>query len=337
MSSLIYRHPRSPFWYVSKTRTSTKTTNKRDAIEFAKKAMTDAWRHDALGEQSHTWADLCASWLDLKGDQKRTISKDRVICAGAEKYLGGKELSEVTAEDVRAYGKAVKDRASASTANRHLNVIRAMLRLAASYGWIIRVPKVEMYTLPKTPGIWITLEQLELICAHLPALVADMARFAIHTGLRYSNVAGLRWDWISSDGSVCVVPAASTKTGRVYTIPLNSVAKKIVAGRREATKQSKSEYVFYRADGETPMPTVRYWWEAATKKAGLPDVRFHDLRHSFATMHHMNGTPDRALQELGGWSSPAMLQRYVTLSTTHLSKYIENVNKPTPGNSDGKQ
>ena len=65
-------------------------------------------------------------------------------------------------------------------------------------------------------------------------------------------------------------------------------------------------------------------WQAACKTAGLAGFKWHDLRHTWASWHVQNGTPLPVLQELGGWKSIAMVQRYAHLAPSHLAQYAGN-------------
>lgn len=64
-------------------------------------------------------------------------------------------------------------------------------------------------------------------------------------------------------------------------------------------------------------------WTKALNAAGIKDFRWHDLRHTWASWHVQAGTPLYALQELGGWGSPEMVQRYAHLDSGHLADYVE--------------
>ena len=66
-------------------------------------------------------------------------------------------------------------------------------------------------------------------------------------------------------------------------------------------------------------------WYKALKRAGVSDFRWHDWRHTWASWHAQEGTPLSVLQELGGWSTPSMVQRYAHLATEHLVGYAENI------------
>lgn len=61
------------------------------------------------------------------------------------------------------------------------------------------------------------------------------------------------------------------------------------------------------------------------RKAGIKDFRWHDLRHTWASWHVQVGTPLHVLQELGGWSTFVMVQRYAHLSAAHLAGHAENI------------
>ncbi|MCY4419644.1 MAG: tyrosine-type recombinase/integrase, partial [Gammaproteobacteria bacterium] len=66
-------------------------------------------------------------------------------------------------------------------------------------------------------------------------------------------------------------------------------------------------------------------WRKALVRAGIEDFRWHDLRHTWASWHVQQGTPLYVLQELGGWSSYAMVRRYAHLSVKHLAEYADGL------------
>ncbi len=311
--SLLYKRPGSPYWYCTKTRQSTKTVNRKLAEEFARKALTARWRRDELGDARKQWDDVVTEWLEAK-EGTASRAQDKMILARFGDLLARRDIEavdEITAEVVSQYAKTVKASCSASTANRHLNTVRAVLRKALG----AKAPLVEAYKLPKREPKWLTLEQLNTILPHLPPDVADMAIIAVQTGMRASNVKGLKWSWIR--GNVAIVPAIETKTGRTYTVPLSAKAQTVLKKRRET---SNSAYVFSQDI------RVRHWWEKARDAAGFPDIRWHDLRHTWASLHTQAGTPDRVLAQMGGWASTRMLENYAHLSTEHLEKYADHIN-----------
>jgi integrase len=204
-----------------------------------------------------------------------------------------------------------------------------MLGKAVDYGWLYKCPLIENYPITRNAPRWLRPEEFDKISNALPeGFARDIAFMALQTGMRFSNVAGLRWEWITADGTVAIVPATSAKTVRTYTVPLSTKAREMIAHWRE---RQNGPYVIHR-EGER-VKSIRYWWGKACKKVGIK-CRPHDLRHTFASWHAQHGTPDRVIQEMCGWSSPAMLQNYAHLATEHLTRYADNLNsrKDAPGN-----
>ena len=64
-------------------------------------------------------------------------------------------------------------------------------------------------------------------------------------------------------------------------------------------------------------------WHKALKRVGIENFRWHDLRHTWASWHIQEGTPQHVLQELGGWSTPEMVQKYAHLSSEHLAQWVD--------------
>ena len=76
---------------------------------------------------------------------------------------------------------------------------------------------------------------------------------------------------------------------------------------------------------ETGRGRVRSNTGVSARCAGVEDFRWHDLRHTWASWHARNGTPLYALQETGGWQTPAMVRRYAHLAPAHLAPRAEAV------------
>ena len=74
-----------------------------------------------------------------------------------------------------------------------------------------------------------------------------------------------------------------------------------------------------------------YAFRAACREAGLVGVSPHVLRHTFASRLVMAGVDLRTVQELGGWKSLAMVERYSHLSRPHVAAAVERIaTTPTP-------
>jgi integrase len=139
---------------------------------------------------------------------------------------------------------------------------------------------------------------------------------ALLTGMRRANLFGMTWENVNLERGMVVVQADETKAGSRLLVPLNPHAKAIL------------ESIEGPRTGRVWGDLTEVWgsaWKAATKRAGVPWCRFHDLRHTWASWHAMEGTALSVLQELGGWHTPLMVQRYAHLSPEHLAKAAERV------------
>ena len=96
---------------------------------------------------------------------------------------------------------------------------------------------------------------------------------------------------------------------------------------RKSTRQqvgTHPTHVFsFRFRGKPVQQVNTKAWQAALKRAGIADFRWHDLRHTWASWHAQAGTPLHVLQELGGWESAEMVRKYAHLSTEHLADYVD--------------
>jgi hypothetical protein len=109
-----------------------------------------------------------------------------------------------------------------------------------------------------------------------------------------------------------------TKNGKALAVPLNDKAMSTLEGQLG----KDPHWVFARRRAPVHQTSTRTWYEAVAR-AGLDDFCWHDLRHTWASWHVQNGTPLHVLQELGGWSSFRMVQRYAHLSSEHLRAWVE--------------
>jgi hypothetical protein len=112
-------------------------------------------------------------------------------------------------------------------------------------------------------------------------------------------VIGLRWEWINLDNQTASVPSSDFKARRRHTIPLYPTAVAIL----KKYMVQHDTFVFTKK-GARLKDFSRWHWAKVRRALGLPRLRPHDLRHTFASHHVQGGTPLNVLQVLGGWKSP---------------------------------
>jgi len=319
----LYRQPKSPYWWVRfsiggvKTRRSTGTTDKAAAEEFETHLRATLWRQIKLGERPrYLWREAVEKWYaESRGRGK---DQDRERLRWFASYLDNRPLDSITPELIGKLRTVRAAESSPSAANRYLALVRMILRKAErEWDWLERAPAVPMFKLEKREPRFLTRGQFGTLKSHLPAHLKDLAEFSVETGLRMRNVTHLQWSQLDLRRRLLIVPAARAKAGETIAIPLSTRAVAILKAHRG------SERVFlFRGHPVDKCNTLAF--KKAARAAGVPWLRWHDLRHTWASWHVQAGTPLAVLQELGGWRSLAMVQRYAHLSTEHLRAYAEH-------------
>lgn len=320
----LYRQPKSPYWFVRfsiggvKTRRSTQTTDREAAEEFESKLRADLWRQRKLGERPrYTWGNAVERWF--KGADGRDRERERERLKWFAEYLDPLTLTDINREVIERLRAVKAAETSPSTSNRYMALLRMILRKAhREWDWIDKAPVVPMYRLERAEPRFLTRAQFAKLKKHLPKHLKDLAEFSVETGLRMRNVTGLIWAQVDLRRRQLMIPAARAKAGETIALPLSTRARAILVSQ---TGRQGPVFLFRKR----PMSDCNgAAWKKATQAADLQWLRWHDLRHTWASWHVQAGTPLHVLQELGGWKSLAMVQRYAHLSTEHLKAYAEH-------------
>lgn len=321
-------YKRGDVWWIAFTTASGRrvqessgTGDRQAAQELHDRLKADWWRIERLGEKpKRLWEEAVIQWLKEKS-HKASLEKDKEIFRWVEPWLSGVEIARIDRALLFRISEAKARASNESTANRYMALIRAVLRRACEvWEWVERVPKVPMYTVRNKRIRWITRDEAQDLLGRLPLHQAQMARFALATGLRQRNVCRLKWADVDVARSCAWVHPDQSKTRKAIAVPLNAEALAVLQERRG----SNAEYVF-TFDGKPVWQVNTKSWRKAVKAAGLDDFRWHDLRHTWASWHAQAGTPLNVLQELGGWSSFEMVLRYAHLSAAHLLPHAERI------------
>lgn len=312
----LYRVGR--IWYIylqhdgRRTRRSTGTADKKAAQELHDRLAANLWRQARLGDPPEkTLYDAIAEWLkESPRDASDTYRLKALLKRTKDKPL--RSLTTATLDE--AIG-----RQSASSYNRTANLLRAVLNLAVGKGWLPAAPGIPRKAVRDARTRWLTAEEWEALLAHLPPRMARMARFAVATGLRENNVLELRWDQIDMRRRVAWVHPDQAKAGKAIGVPLNADAMTVLE------ECEPGDWVFPNSKGKPYYKASNRAWYRAVEKAGLEGLRWHDLRHTWASWAVMNGVRLDELQRLGGWKTPAMVMRYAHLSPEHLARAADAV------------
>ncbi|WP_025599557.1 site-specific integrase [Burkholderia sp. WSM2230] len=195
------------------------------------------------------------------------------------------------------------------TVLRELNIIRAALNRACLEFGIV-VPDVRI-SRPRAPAardrVLKADEQVKLLAAARASgntYLAPAIEFALETAMRQGEILALRRDAIDWDRRVARLHM--TKNGTPRDVPLSSKAIAVLRSLPEGT-----ERMFALGD-------ITHNFIRAVRRAEIPHIRFHDLRHTACSRLARAGLTTAQLSVVSGHKTLGMLQRYVHLSADDL-------------------
>ncbi|MGH9903969.1 MAG: tyrosine-type recombinase/integrase [Pyrinomonadaceae bacterium] len=223
----------------------------------------------------------------------RSISPAMAAVKALKNHFGKHQLRGITHSDIRNFRaerlatktKAKKQR-SVAAVNRELEKLRRLLNIAEREGWILRNPMrsgdplISVADERKRERILTRDEELRLLAAcenryqkHLrPILIC-----ALDTWMRRGEIFGIKWSDVDFEERVLTIRAFNTKTMKERQVSLTTHLMLELEKLWEASLKIKDELLF----GFTS--NVKKSFTSVRTKAGLPDIRFHDLRHTAAT------------------------------------------------------
>lgn len=322
----LYKRKDSSVWWVrfthkgSRVQRSTGTSDKPKAQEYEAKLINALWEQDRLGiKPKRLWNDAVVRYVQ-ETKHKASQESDLYHLRWLHTYLNGIELQAINRDYLERILKAKQAEGVAnSTVNRVLEVVRALLKKACNeWEWIDRVPSVRMLPEPRKRVRWITHNEAERLVARLPEHLGDVVRFSLETGLRRGNVTGLEWSQVDLARRMAWIHPDQAKARKAIPVPLSTGA--VLVLRKQIGKHER--FVFtYKGNRITQVNTKA--WRKCLAEVGIESFRWHDLRHTWASWHIQEGTPQHILQELGGWSTPEMVQKYAHLSADHLAEWVD--------------
>ncbi len=240
---------------------------------------------------------------DYSRINKRSWKTDRSCLKSLKEFFCGFYLGDITSQNVERYkAERLAQGVTRSTANRDLAILRKMLNLAVEWGYLFEseVPKIKLF--PERDNLKeriLTAEEEVRLFEASSEHLKPVLKVALHTGMRRGEILNLRWGEVDLEAEV--VKAVRTKSGKVRLIPLNDVLLEEFEKLRRAGGEGESVF---------PYKSVRSAFEGACRRAAIKNLRFHDLRHTFATRLVKRGVDLITIKELLGHSSVTITERY---------------------------
>jgi len=186
----------------------------------------------------------------------------------------------------------------------------------------VALPKVEHKEMQTIPA-----EQLQAFLQEAKATgIYEMYYIELATGLRRGELLGLKWsdiDW--KNGIIKVRRQVARVDGQIVEAPLKTknsyravtISQQAIEVLKQQKEKTNDQYVFPSPNGGPISPdSVNNMLKRVLTRAGIPKVRFHDLRHTFATIALQNGVDIKTVSGmLGHFSAGFTLDTYAHVTT----------------------
>jgi integrase len=283
-----------------------------------------------------TFSDLAKNWQQTRGAAKRSPKDDEsILRRHLTPAFGDLNLLAVTYDRIEAF-KASRAHLAKQTLRNILNLLGAMLKHARRLGWLRadQVPTIERPSVRVNGKDFSYLRTTEEVQRFLRAArdegddVFTMYATAVYTGMRQGELAALTFDRINFERRLITVDRSfngPTKADDVRYVPILDPLLPILRAWR---LRNPGALLFPTTTGKMHQPCDRVFVErfhAVLDAAGFPRptaetgrqihyIRFHDLRHTFASHWMMSGGDLFKLQKILGHKDTSMTLRYAHLS-----------------------
>ena len=304
----------------------------REALARLREVLADRADGNLVIDERQTVAEHCALWLEATRNTVRpaTLARYQAYARNQiEPRVGRKRLAEVRPQDLQQlYSDCLADGLSPTTVHHLHGAIHTMLEQAVRWRAIPRNPAA-LVDAPKrrSPERTVLTEQQarRLIAAARSHRLEALLILAVTAGMREGELAGLRWSDVFLDTGVIeiTVQMARAEHGYAFADPksrsrrrirLSTLAIDALRRRwdiqqqerlRAAAKWHDTGLVFTRPDGQrvAQQHLASDVLAPMLAEAGLPHLRLHDLRHTFATLSLRAHVPMKIVQEAMGHSS----------------------------------
>lgn len=322
-------------WHIDKTvagvklRESSGETELEAAERYLAKRIQEIRSEVVYGERRERTFDEAAGRFIEENGHKRSLDRDIDTLKAVMPYIGQIALQKIHSASLDQY---IRDRKvakiSAGTLNRDMAIIRRVLKLCVvmwrdeqGRPWLDSAPLLPTVQGEKRKAHPLTVVEQERLIVGMPGYLADMALFALHTGLRDQEICGLKWEHEAkisgTQDAVFIVTEERAKNGHERIVPLNAVARSIVDRYR-----GQSDFVFHLKGNRLERMNNRAW-RKAREAANLAEVRVHDLRHTFGMRLRAAGVSFEDRQDLLGHHAGHITTHYSKAEIARLIECVE--------------
>jgi integrase len=263
-------------------------------------------------------------------ENRSAKDKDHRVLDGLLEFLGDRSLDDVKGFDIERWKTERSKQVAQATVNRELNVIRGCFARAVEWKRLMESPlkSVKPYRVDNVRTRILSVEEIQKVLEACPPDLRLIARTTLESLLRLSEVLNLRREDIGPTYATVV----QSKSGKARKVPLTPELRTDLFERAH-----KGGFIFGQGeDGNPPTGAViSVAFGRLMRKIGLSGVSHHVLRHTGASAMVAAGVSLRVVQEIGGWTSLRMLERYAHPTGEEMERAVRVLSAQTAGTKTG--
>src|SRR4030042_1832855 len=314
--------------YRKSTETEERKLAKRIYDKIKGEIAEGKWFERLPGEEK-SFREMMEKYLDEYASKRVSEKSFRGYSKKPISYLGAYTLSEVTPKTINEYKvKRRNDGVGPASINRELATMKKAFNLAIKeWEWVEKNPvaRVSMEEENNKRDRWLTTEEEGKLLKDCPLWLRELVIIALNTGMRLGEIISIEWKGVDLFRKTVTVFKSKNKEPR--TIPINQTVFEMLKGKAKV-KSIKTNLVFYTETHTMYSKTnVDRAFRIGVKKSKIDNLKFHDLRHTFATRIVQSGKDLYKVQKLLGHKSPVMTQRYAHHYPESLRDAVEVLDK----------
>lgn len=334
----VYTRAESPFWQAEilvggKPKRISTSIPKNP--KFKRKAADAAEaEEERLNATTGLLIDEAAEmWLKDSPLNPRSIQTYELRIRAIVEFRPDARISDITPAWVRAYIKDRKAVVPDIRVRNELTVFSSLMEYAIETG-LAGAPEVNPMKLVSKKKLlaayqpkprWLKPEQVAaLIEAASPKFWKPFILLLVETGMRRTELAELTWDEVNLKLGIITLSPDRVKTKKGRAVVLSDTAIRTLQG---IARHPTSPYVFHSPRSGLKRKIAYSTWQSIAKKAGVPDARIHDLRHTFASLTRQGGMAKDDRKSIMGHTTEEAHEIY---SHSEITVLRESINRFAP-------
>ena len=306
--------------------------------QLANKTKLQVYGENKLIEKI-SFKDISEKWLNARnaaGLSRATIKKYNDFCRyHFNPIFGHRNLQSIQKNEIENFQIELRKTHNPKGTNVIMTGLKAIFKEAVKEGYLVKSPCEFIKKISVDQArykYWTKSEVDQFLRANFNSEYYDLILVALNTGMRKGELAGLCWDRVDFSMNTITVTRTKdrfelkerTKTNHVRIIPMNEICRASLL-RLSKNNVNGSSFVFLDSQKQPIQPHhIGRDMLKLQKKAEITNsIRFHDLRHTFASQYVMNGGNIYDLQKFLGHTSIVMTQVYAHQSADYLQSAMK--------------